>query len=210
MTSRADCRRKRAKTVQETHIDEVDRPKDAPGVVIKREMIAQVGSGRKTTKRYRNIAHTPLALAYHRGALVDDAEAAWVKHPQGVQPAITAKDRYDCGSKFERLWYERMGATYSDSSIPRIPGGGSRGIRSMTELQQEAMEEVETIRGRMGERNFLIIENLCGFGHSLPDALRIAGVACHPVGTAYRIREALDDLVCAMTGRRLVPLAIRK
>ena len=120
-------------------------------------------------------------------------------------PAITAKDRYDCGQKFERLWYERLGVSHSDSTIPRVSGGT---LRSMTELQQEASEEIHGVRSRMGERNFLIVENLCGYGHSLPDALRIAGVACHPVGTAYRIREALDDLVCAMTGRRIVPLLV--
>ena len=78
----------------------------------------------------------------------------------------------------------------------------------MTELQQEASEEITRLRERMGERNFLIVENLCGYGYSMPDALRQSGVAVHPKGTAYRIREALDDLVCVMTGRRMVPMLV--
>jgi hypothetical protein len=185
---------------------EIFRPKDAPGVVIKREMVSEVGKGNKQHKRYRNVASTPLSLAYHREALTCDLENAWIKNPRANPcPAIMAKDRYDCGQKFERIWYERMGIGHGDSTIPRVSGGS---MRSMTEVQEEAAQEIAQLRARMADRNYLIVEAMCGYGHSLVDALRHAGVQAHPVGTAYRIREALDDLVCAMTGRRIVPMLV--
>lgn len=212
MTSRATRRARRRLAGQEigtpaaVEADDVYRPKDAPGVVIKREMLNQVGKGLSKTKRYRNIAASPLLLAYHRGALCCDAEKLWEtdprKHPM---PAINAADRKDCGTKFERLWYESMGVSHGDSTIPRISGGGSR---SMTEMQEEAAQEIVMLRTKMASRNYLIVEALCGFGHSLPDSLRKAGVSVHPVGTSHRIREALDDLVCAMTGRQIVPMLV--
>jgi hypothetical protein len=44
----------------------------------------------------------------------------------------------------------------------------------------------------------LIIEAFCGEGYSMTEALKLAGVEAHPDGTAYRVREALDDLVQVM------------
>lgn len=208
MTSKAEKRaRRRQQAPAETHAaDETYRPKDAPGVVIKREMISEVGGGHAKVKRYRNIGASPLALAYNRGALICDAERAWRADPRkNVCPAILAEDRRECGEKFERLWYERMGVSHSDSTIPRVSSGG---YRSMTEVQEEAAQEIAKLRNRMASRNYLIIENLCGFGYTPVDALRKSGVQCHPVGTAYRLREALDDLVCALTGRQIVPILV--
>jgi hypothetical protein len=187
--------------------EKIYRPKEGPGVVIKREMLNEVGSGLAKTKRYRNIGSSPIRLAYHRGALVCDSERDWRADPRGkVAPAIMADDRLDCAEKFERIWYDRMGVSHGDSTVPRVSGGG--GSRSMTDIQQEAGEEIETLRKHMADRNYLIVEGMCGMGYSMLDALRYAGVQAHPVGTAYRIREALDDLVCAMTGRKIVPMLV--
>jgi hypothetical protein len=215
LTSRAHRRaRRRAKAeamaangMADIDREQIYRPKEGPGVVIKRELLSEVASGHAKTKRYRNIGSTPLRLAYHRGALVCDSEREWRAAPTGkVCPAILADDRLDCGEKFEQHWYARMGVSHGDSTVPRVSGGG--GSRSMTELQQEAGEEIERLRKRMAERNYLIVEGMCGMGYSMLDALRYAGVQAHPVGTAYRVREAFDDLVCAMTGRRIVPMLV--
>jgi hypothetical protein len=177
------------------------KPKAGPGQVIKREMIPAVGGGHSRQKRYRNIAASPMLLAYYRGALAGPGENA----PNAPKGQITAEDRKDCAEKFERWWYERMGVSHGDSTIPRISGGGSR---SMTEMQQEASEENQVLRERMSSRNFLIVEGFVGIGYSMLDALRYAGVQAHPIGTAFRVREALDDLVCAVTGRQLVPMLV--
>lgn len=187
-------------------VDDTYRPKQGPGQVIKREMIAEVGGGHAKAKRYRNIGASPLILAYERGALACDAERAWRADPQHNRPpGIIAEDRKLCAEKFEKWWYERMASPNRDSSQPSIPGGGHR---SMTETQQLAGEQVRLLRDRMASRNYLIVEGLVGMGHTMVEALRYAGVEVHPVGTAFRVREALDDLVCAITGRQLVPILV--
>ena len=177
------------------------KPKAGPEQVIKREMIPAVGGGHSRQKRYRNVAASPMLLAYYRGALAGPNENA----PNAPKGLITADDRKDCAEKFEKYWYERMASPNRDSSIASIGSGGSR---SMTEVQQSAGQQIATLRDRMAGRNFLIVEGFIGYGHSMLDALRYAGVEAHPFGTAFRVREALDDLVCAMTGRQLVPMLV--
>jgi hypothetical protein len=178
------------------------KPKAGPGQVIKREMIPAVGGGHSRQKRYRNVGASPLLLAYYRGVLAGPAENA----PNAPAGCITADDRKNCAEKFEKWWYERMATINRDSSIPTISSGG--GSRSMTENQQLAGEQIALLRERMSARNYLIVEGFVGYGHSMLDALRYAGVEAHPIGTAFRVREALDDLVCALTGRQLVPMLV--
>jgi hypothetical protein len=196
--------RKRRKTGQDVATggdEEQYRPKEGPGQVIKREMIATVGGGQSRTKRYRNIGASPLLLAYYSGKLAGPDEGR-AHAPASI---ITADDRKNCGEKFEKWWYSRMGASSRDSTQPTISGGGHR---SMTEKQEEASQEIAMLRKRMSSRNYLIVEGFCGIGYSMLDALRYAGVDAHPVGTAFRVREALDDLVCCMTGRQLIPILV--
>jgi hypothetical protein len=190
-----------------TDQEELYKPKAGPGQVIKRENVPVAGGGRKTCRRYRNIASTPLALAYHRGALMCDRERLWKKDPsKHPAPNIIAKDRFECGEKFEDWFYALHGSMSRDSTIPTISGGG---MRSMTEKQQIAGQQMARMRSRMASRNFLIVENFCGFGHSMIESLRRAGVEAHPVGTSHRMREALDDLVCMLTGRTQIPILVK-
>lgn len=99
-----------------------------------------------------------------------------------------------------------MGSSGSDSTQMGTAGGG--GSRSITEKQQIAGEQIARLRRLMSSRNFLIVESFCGYGYSMVDSLRRAGVEAHPVGTAFRLREALDELVCVLTGRQIVPLLV--
>lgn len=212
MTTRSERRRKQRAKQKPTDANgeqptQQDRyhPKPGPGQVFKRELI---GAETGHAKRYRNIGATPLVLAFQRHALECDVEKKWRRDPRGnPPPAITAQDRLDCGEKFEKWWYNKMASPCRDSTIQGIGGGGQR---TLTEVQERADRQIVYLRTKLSARNYLIVEAFCGEGHSMLDALRRAGVEAHPVGTAYRIREALDDLVCVITGRMQVPLLVPK
>jgi len=188
---------------QENFEEACPRPKPGPGQVFRRELIdAQSGHA----KRYRNIAITPLTLAFETGKLTTDAERRWQRDPVKHRvPGIIAVDRRDCGEKFSRWYAVRMGGGTRDSSQPLINGGVQA---TFTERQEHAGRQLQFVRGKMGRQNFLIVEAFCGNGCSMIESLRVAGVEAHPVGTAYRIREALDDLVAVMTGRFLIPMLV--
>lgn len=166
------------------------RPKAGPGQVFKREL---VGMQSGHAKRYRNLGCSPLMLAFHRGQLECAEDRAVPAHQQ-----ITAEDRFSAGERFEKYWYvlHRSGSKDSLDDSP----GGLNGL-FFTEAKETASRAVHALQQRMQVTNYRIITAFCGDGHAMATALRIAGVVAHPVGTAYRIREALDDLVLAMTGR---------
>lgn len=186
--------------------EELYKPKAGPGQVIKREMIAEVGKGNATVKRYRNVGASPLMLAHHRDQLACDAERLWRKDPVHKRPpTIMAADRLDCGQKFEKWWYNKLASPSRDSTMQSVSGGGQR---SLTEVQEHADRQLVNLRNRMSSRNYLIVEAFCGDGHSMKDALRIAGIETNRDGTAYRVREALDELVCVLTGRHQVPMLV--
>lgn len=166
------------------------KPKAGPGQVFKREL---VGMKSGHAKRYRNIGATPLLLAYERGQL-DCAEDRNVP----CTDRITAEDRFSAGERFEETWQTVNRTGMRDSTDVGI--GGHSGL-FWTEARQDASDRLHELAARMQSTNYRIVAAFCGVGHSMVSALRIAGVVVHPVGTAYRIREALDDLVRAMTGR---------
>lgn len=176
-------------------------PKAGPGQRFKREMIPVLAGGRAETPRYRNTQITPLQAAYERGQLAGPEEGKAAPAPG----QIIANERFEYAEKFELYWYTLLASPSRDSTIPTISSGGTR---SLSELQQIAGREIQRLRGRMAARNYLIVEAFCGNGNTMVEALRHAGVEAHPVGTAFRVREALDDLVCAMTGRLQVPLLV--
>ncbi len=169
------------------------KPKAGPGQTIKREMIAEVGGGHAMVKRYKNIDASPLMAAYDREQLHGPGQA-------------TAEERRDYGTKFAKWHYERVCSPSRDSTQQGV--GGSAGSRSITEVQQLADRQIAHLREKMFTPNFLIVEAFCGDGYSMIDSLRRAGVEAHPVGTAYRVREALDELVCILTGRIRVPFIV--
>jgi hypothetical protein len=177
---------------------DADRPHQGPGQVFVSELI---GADSGHARHYRNVGASPLMLAYHRGALAGPEEGKSAPLPG----QITAQERFDHGQKFEN-WHETLHASPSrDSTIQSISGGAPR---TLTEEQEYAGRQIAWLRGKMTAKNFLIIVAFCGQGYSMLDSLRQAGVEAHPAGTAYRVREALDELVCVLTGRLQVPILV--
>lgn len=174
------------------------RPKPGPGQRFKRELI---GAETGHAKRFRNVDVTPLQAAYDRGQLAGIGEGKSAPLPS----QITAEDRLNCGEKFYKWWYTKQASPSHDSTIPTISSGRQR---DMSDNQEVAVRQVAYVRSRLSSRNFLIVAAFCGEGYSMLDSLRYAGVEAHPYGTAFRIREALDELVCVITGRLLVPLLV--
>lgn len=174
---------------------EAYKPKPGPG-----QVFAKIGDDQGNAgKRLRNMGASPLLLALHRGQLTCEREAKWQLAPMhNPPPAIMARDRFDCGEIFEKRWSLTFASRTRDSLDHGI-GGGAGGF---TEAQQDAGRAVQRLKSRMALANYRIVQAFCGEGYSMPDSLRQAGVEAHPVGTAYRIREALDDLVHALTGMR--------
>lgn len=169
-------------------------PKAGPGQVFKPEMI-DAKSGHAL--HLRNIGHSPLELAFYRGQLATNAEK---KDPAGVK--IIARERFDAGEAFAKWWAMRE-SSMRDSTIPAISGGN---VEFWTEAKAHASRQLNWLidvrnPAHMAARNYLIISAFCGMGFTMAQALRRAGVETKPDATAYRIREALDDLVCASTGR---------
>lgn len=158
-------------------------PKKGPGQIFRRELI-DAKSGH--AKRIRNIGETPLMAAFYRGRLNSTVEVG-----------ITAEDRFAAGERFETLWTVVHRTGIKDSTVQGY--GGFDGL-FWTEAKQQASRDVLKISGLMHKPNYRIVVGFCGEGRSMAEALRLAGVEVHPDGTAFRIREALDDLVSAFGG----------
>lgn len=170
------------------------RPKPGPGQHFRREMIDKIGPG-KQTKRYKNINASPLIAAFERGQL---------RGPKDDD--LAARERFDYALKFERWWLAMHGTGSSrDSTNPGIGGGQGR---TFSEEHEHGKRQIRLVREKMASRNYLIVEALVGDGYSMIDSLRRAGVETNRDGTAFRVREALDDLVCVLTGRLPVPIVV--
>lgn len=170
------------------------KPKPGPG-----QVIAKIGGddGREA-KRLRNMGASALMLAHHRGQL----------DSPNKQARITAQDRLLCGEIFERQWH-LLHASHSRDSTDLGRGGGGIG-GGFTDAQQDAGRAVERYKTRMEAANWRIVRAFCGEGYAPAAALRVAGVEVHPVGTFFRIREAMDDLIRAVTGMREYAGAVDK
>ena len=170
------------KRTRKPHNAATYRPKAGPGQLFKRELI----DGRSGyAKRFRNVASSPLQLAFWRGQLVGGA--------RGYQ----AQDRLSAGEQFERLWYTLHRTGMRDSTDVGITG--YTGL-FFTEAKEQASARLHEIAGRMEATNYRIVQAFCGEGLHMAEALRAARVDAHPNGTAHRVREALDNLVYACTG----------
>lgn len=162
------------------------KPKAGPG-----QAFAKIGGDDGSeAKRLRNMGASALMMAHHRGQL----------DSPNKQSRITAQDRLLCGEIFERQWH-LLHASHSRDSTDLGRGGGGHG-GGFTEAQQDAGRAIERYRQRMEGANWRIVRALCGEGYAPAAALRVAGVEVHPVGTFFRIREAMDDLIRAVTGMR--------
>jgi hypothetical protein len=163
---------------------EIAQPaKAGPGQMFVQELI-DAKSGH--AKRWRNVGTSPLSLAFYRGQLCGPGDQA--SH-------ITAEDRHSAGQRFARLWEARYRGGVSLDTV-----GHSGDPYWWTERVANASQAVERIRARMYIKNFVIVQRFCGEGHTMAQALR-GVVEAHPNGVVIRVREAMDDLVTAMTGR---------
>jgi hypothetical protein len=140
-------------------------------------------------KRFRNVGSSPLQLAFYRGALVGARD---------TDSGITAEDRYTAGQRFSKLWENRHAT--ATCSWDRV--GGARDPHWWTDHIADASDAIRRLRARMYGKNFLIVQRFCGEGYSMADSIR-GVVEVHPNAVIARVREALDDLVTAMTGRRV-------
>jgi len=157
-------------------VEERYHPKAGPGSVFVEEFVS-AKTGRE--KRARNIGEHPLTLAHARGKITDDQFAA--------------------GEELRAL-YELRGVTGRDSTT--ISTGGTSGPRlPFTQTQVDAIRRLDTIRAKLKDRDWIILEKFCGEGWSMPDAVRAATV-CHPSSVVCRVQEALEELVAARKGRR--------
>lgn len=150
-------------------------------------------------KRLRNIGITSLFLAYWRGQLCTPTDDKYNNN--------TAEDRLAAGERFEKLWYEFNRSWGRDCTELRINASDQM---FFTDAKEDAGRLLRTLAARMQVNNYLIVRAFCGEGHSMPEAIRVAGLAVHRAGTAYRVREALDDLVYAVTGARPTDTSSRK
>lgn len=168
--------------------------KIGPRMVLAEEEFAEPGTA-DSKKRLRNHGEHPLTLAFHRGQL-ETKYAADVRD----QDRITAHERLAAGEEY-RANYERMGRSGRDSTDMSGGSGGGSGM-PWTQAQVTSILWVRTIENRMHHRDKAVIRHFCGEGFSMVQALRGARIDVHPSSVAYRIREALDELVAATTGRR--------
>lgn len=164
------------------------RPREGTGRVLKRELL-DAKSGHSV--RFRNVAVTPLTLAHHRGHLDDPPD------PKKFH-RISGDDRLAAGEHFERHWRTIHASDMRGSSL-EVSTRASSGL-FWTESRQASSDEIARISRAMEHSNFAIVRAFCGDCLSLPDALRVAGVDVHPDGRAFRLREALNDLVRATHG----------
>jgi hypothetical protein len=172
--------------------------KSGPGALLVIEDFAEKSSG--TSRRVRNHGEHPLSLAFFRGHLETIYPASVPERER-----ITANERLAAGEVF-REHFERMHRSGRDS-LDMSSGGGSDGTL-WTQTQAMAIHWVKSTERRMHHRNATIVRAFCGEGYSMVDSLRKARIDFHPNGVKYRIREALDDLVSATTGRKGARTAI--
>lgn len=151
-------------------------PKPGPGDVYVREFVSAC-TGRE--ERWRNVGEHPLTLAHARGKISDEQFAA--------------------GEEVRRL-YELRALSGQDSTLMTPGSGGAGPALPITEAQLDATRRLERLRSRLKERDWIIVERLCGEGWSMAEAVR-AATLCHPSGILYRVQEALDELVVACGGR---------
>jgi hypothetical protein len=110
---------------------------------------------------------------------------------------ITAEDRHSAGQRFAALWAARLGL--SSSNFESV-GGVGNDPHWWTDHRAHASEAITRLKARMYPINFLIVQRFCG--EDFPMRASVMGaVEVHPNGIVARLREALDDLVTAMTGR---------
>ena len=132
----------------------------------------------RLNKHYVNLNH-PLDLALHREK---------ISHDQ-----FTAGDMY----RDRFLLRERSGVDSTQGSN----GGGGSGT-PFTQTQWDAIRWLETVEGKLSERNRVIVRHFCGEGYSMSESLRLSGLTRYRDEVLPRILEALDELVKAVISRR--------
>jgi hypothetical protein len=151
-------------------------PKPGPGDFYVRELVS-ARTGRE--QRFRNIGEHPLTLAHARGKIDDEQFAA--------------------GDELRRLCQMRMAS--GRDSTDMAPGTGASAPRTpLSQVQIDAVRQLERLRARIKTRDWIILEKFCGEGWSMAEAVR-AATLCHPSGVLFRVQEALEELVTARGGR---------
>lgn len=151
-----------------------------PGMVAEIEDHAEGSVG--SIKVYRNRNEHPLTLAFFREKL----------HGSGQDALLIARRRFGAGEQF-RIYYEARNTQSRNNYEPRLGGGDPT---TLSDAVLEAGRRLARIEQAMGaSKDYAVIENFCGKGHSMIDALRLAEVPFAPQGVVPRVCEALDVLV---------------
>lgn len=162
--------------------------KIGPGQVFIRELI-DASSGH--AKRFRNVGESALSNAFYRGFL---------RGAYDNESGITAEDRHSAGQRFAKLWAARMAISTTNFELGLSNVGNDP--HWWTDRKADASEAIHRLQMRMYPKNFQIVQRFCGEDYSMPQS--ITGVVeVHRNSVVPRVREALDDLVTAMTGRRV-------
>lgn len=177
-------REKAAHGQTDVKLTPVARPKNGPQRLLKREL-AETMQGR--VLRYRNVAISALALAAERGVLDDPGDER-----------ITGEDRLRAGEHLEKLWHVVHASDVRGSSL-EVSTRTTSGL-FWTEAREAASNEIARLARALEHTNYLICKSFCGESYSIADSLRMAGITVHPDGRAFRLREALNDLVRATHG----------
>lgn len=159
-----------------------------PDIIAVIEEFAEASVG--MSRRYVNIAESPIAHAYEKGKLHGGLS--------GIEADKSAKARLIAG-EFFRVVFEASqapGHTKFEQSISTGPR------TSLPDRQIDAGRYLARVKGLLGERDFKIVEAFCGHRYSMIDALRLANVPFAPQGVVPRVCEALDCLAAAVNGSR--------
>lgn len=145
--------------------------------------------------RLRNHGAHPLLLAMHKGQLISVYPASVPKELQ-----ITAAERFNAGLEYSNH-FERIHRSGRDSLDMSARGGST----SAKDWQQASRDWIKRIHDKLPLRDRIVVERFCGEGYSIVESLRAAHILFHPNSAAWRLRETMDELVYAVTGRRTLP-----
>lgn len=126
---------------------------------------------------------------------LEPLEAAYAQDRLGPKDSNAARDRYDAGRMFTRLWDASQSAGRDSTQAFDFCGGG-QGV-PLTLAQQSAIRRLVAIELHLGVRDRTIIRGVCAYGHNPSEAMELAKLG-RDTRVTPRLCEALDALCDAI------------